>query len=49
MIRAAGMGVGVQNMVKEMKPICDYITKATNKEKAVTEVIQKFIFEEKTR
>ena len=47
MIRAAGIGVGVQNMVEEIKPICDYITKATNNESAVAEVIQKFIFGEK--
>ncbi len=47
MIRTAGIGVGVQNTVEEMKPFCDYITKATNNESAVAEVIRKFIFEEK--
>ena len=43
MIRAAGMGVGVQNTVKDMKPFCNYITAATNNEDAVAEVIEKFI------
>ena len=43
MIRAAGMGIGVQNTVKDMKPFCDYITAATNNENAVAEVIEKFI------
>lgn len=43
MIRMAGLGVGVQNAVEDMKPLCDYITKATNNESAVAEVIKKFI------
>lgn len=43
MIRAAGLGVGVQNAVKDMKPLCDYITMATNNEDAVAEVIEKFV------
>ncbi len=43
MIQAAGLGVGVQNTVKDMKPLCDYITTATNNESAVAEVIETFI------
>ena len=43
MIRAAGLGVGVRNTVEEMKPLCDYITEATNNESAVAEVIEKFV------
>lgn len=44
MIRAAGLGIGVQNTRPDMKPLCDYITTATNNESAVAEVINKFIF-----
>ena len=43
MIQAAGLGVGVQNAAKDIKPLCDYITEATNNEGAVAEVIEKFI------
>lgn len=43
MIRAAGLGVGVQNMVPAMKPECDLITEATHDEGAVGEVIERFI------
>lgn len=43
MIKAAGLGVGVQNTVPDMKPMCDYITDATNDESAIAEVIEKFV------
>ena len=43
MIEAAGLGVGVQNTVEELKPRCDYVTKATCNESAVAEVIHRFI------
>lgn len=43
MIRAAGLGVGVRNTVEDMKPFCDYITKASNDESAVAEVIRTFV------
>ncbi len=43
MIKAAGLGVGVRNVVDGMKKDCDYITKADNNESAVAEVIRKFI------
>ena len=43
MIKVAGLGVGVQNTASDMKKECDYITKATNNESAIAEVIEKFI------
>ena len=43
MILVAGLGAGVQNSVEEMKKDCDYVTKATCNEAAVTEVIEKFV------
>lgn len=43
MIRTAGMGVGVQNTIADMKSQCDYITKSTNNEGAVAEAIETFI------
>lgn len=43
MIQAAGLGIGVQNTVEDMKPMCDYIAKATNDENAIAEVIEKFV------
>ena len=47
MIQAAGLGVGVQNTIKDMKPLCGYITEATIDEGAVAEVIEKFILQAK--
>lgn len=46
MIRAAGLGIGVQNTVEAMKPECDMITEATCDENAVAEVIEKYILRE---
>ncbi len=43
MIQAAGLGIGVANTFESMKPLCDYITEATNNENAISEVIEKFI------
>ena len=43
MIKVSGLGVGVQNTVEDMKKECDVITKATNNENAVAEVINKYI------
>ncbi len=43
MIKVAGLGVGVQNTVEEMKKECDIITKATNNQGAIAEVINKHI------
>lgn len=44
MIKMAGLGVGVANVVEDMKPDCDYICQATHEEDAVTEAIDKFVF-----
>ncbi len=43
MIKAAGLGVGVQNTVEGMKKECDVITDATCDEAAVAEVINRFV------
>lgn len=43
MIKVAGLGVGVQNTIENMKKECDYITHATCNESAVAEVIYKFV------
>lgn len=43
MIKVAGLGVGVQNTVEEMKKECDIITKATNNQGAIAEVINQYI------
>jgi hypothetical protein len=43
MIKAAGLGIGVQNTVEAMKKECDVITDATCDESAVAEVIRRFI------
>ena len=43
MIKAAGLGIGVQNTVEAMKKECDYITSATHDQSAIAEVIEKFI------
>ena len=43
MIQAAGLGVGVQNTVSEMKPLCNDITNATCDESAIAEIIEKYI------
>ena len=43
MIQAAGLGIGVQNTVEEMRNQCDYITTANHNESAIAEVIEKFI------
>ena len=43
MIQAAGLGVGVANMVEELKPLCDYVTRANYNESAVAEVLHRFV------
>lgn len=43
MIQAAGLGVGVNNTVEEMKKDCDIITDADCDHSAVAEVISRFI------
>lgn len=43
MIKAAGLGVGMQNTNPAMKDQCDVITKATNNEGGVAEAIKRFV------
>ncbi|MCF0106166.1 MAG: HAD family phosphatase [Holdemanella sp.] len=43
MIKKAGLGIGVANTVEDMKPECDYITKSTCDENAISEVIYTFV------
>lgn len=43
MIKAAGLGIGVGNVVESMKKDCDYVCQATCNQNAVAEVIEKFI------
>lgn len=47
MFKVAGFSVGVQNMREELRNEVDYITKANNNENAVTEVVNKFVFNSK--
>lgn len=46
MIQAAGLGVGVQNTVEELKPLCDYVTAADYNHSAVAEVLRRFILKD---
>lgn len=43
MIKAAGLGVGVANTIADMKSECDFITEAECSDRAVAEVIEKFV------
>jgi Cof subfamily protein (haloacid dehalogenase superfamily) len=43
MIEYAGLGVAVKNAKEDVKKFADYITKTTNNEDAIKEVIEKFI------
>ncbi|MDD3026607.1 MAG: Cof-type HAD-IIB family hydrolase [Erysipelotrichaceae bacterium] len=43
MIKDAGLGVGVANVVTKMKDDCEYITEADHNHDAIKEVIEKFI------
>ncbi len=44
MIKTAGLGVAVRNAVQPLKDVAQYITKNTNDEGAVAEVIDRYIF-----
>lgn len=46
MLKVAGLAVGASNAVNEVKEICDYVTKANNNEGVVSELIERFIFNE---
>jgi len=43
MIKAAGVGVAVNNAREEVKAVADYVTEATNDEGAIAEAIFKFL------
>ena len=43
MLETAGLSVGVQNIVPELKEKVDYLSKANHEEDAIYEVIEKFI------
>lgn len=43
MIKAAGLGIGVQNVAPAMREFCDVVTEARYDEDAVAEVIEKYI------
>ncbi|HIZ70421.1 MAG TPA: Cof-type HAD-IIB family hydrolase [Candidatus Atopostipes pullistercoris] len=43
MLETAGLSIGVQNMVPELKEKMDYVTEANHNESAIAEVIEKFI------
>ena len=45
MIQAAGVGVGVGNMVDALKPECDYVTAADCNHSAVAEALRKFVLD----
>ncbi len=45
MIRAAGLGVGVNNTAADMKPLCDVILNATCDQDAIAEVVERYILE----
>jgi hypothetical protein len=42
MILAAGVGVAVSNAAQPLKSMADYVTKLTNDDGAIAEVIEKF-------
>lgn len=44
MIEIAGLGIGVQNAVEEVKQIANYVTICDNENDAIAEIIEKFIF-----
>lgn len=49
MLEVAGLSVGVQNMVPELKEKVDYLTNANHEEDAIHEVIEKFILKAKEK
>ena len=44
MVKAAGVGVAVSNAEQALKDVANYITKTSNEEGALCEVIEKYIF-----
>ena len=46
MLKVAGLSVGANNAVDDVKAICGYVTKANNNEGVVDELIRRYIFNE---
>ncbi len=46
MIQAAGLGVGVNNTVPDMKPLCDVILNSTCDQSVIAEIVEKYILAE---
>lgn len=46
MVEAAGLGVGVSNAVDELKEVCDVVIESSCNEDPMTEIIDRFIFNE---
>lgn len=46
MLKVAGLAVGANNAVDDVKVVCDYVTQANNNEGVVAELIERFIFNE---
>lgn len=46
MLKVAGLSVGANNAVADVKAVCDYVTSANNNEGVVAELIERFIFNE---
>lgn len=46
MLKVAGLSVGANNAVDDVKAVCDYVTKANNNEGVVDELIRRYIFNE---
>jgi Cof subfamily protein (haloacid dehalogenase superfamily) len=43
MIKAAGLGVSVANGIPEVKDAADYVTKSSNNQGAIAEILEKFV------
>ena len=46
MLKVAGLAVGANNAVDDVKAVCDYVTQANNNEGVVAELIERYIFNE---
>ena len=43
LIKTAGLGIGVKNVLDDVKPYCDIVLDSTNDEDPITEIIDKYI------
>ena len=46
MLKVAGLSVGANNAVEDVKKICDYVTLADNNEGVIAELIRKYMYHE---